>query len=539
MSLFEFLNVAYVRKPVNIKIKSRNFSYLLFILACISVPISIINIIAGKSGNLVSSLLVFAVSIIALIFHHRGKYIVTSTVYYICIGFTPLLISFMQATGGSRDIFMYFFFCIPITVISVITGYTRKQLWIVGALQIFLLFFLIVLRIIPFMQGFSGIIAYSAIIAVVFYLMTLIFLSFSFRVEKSIMITLEQNNTKTKERLNKMHDVVRSSHSTMAIGQDLTQLAEMTARNLQSIQEGAQNVRELLSDLDDTIKKHEPEQRRLSSEGAKVRAQILEQVKTLTQSSDTIGKMDTSIREMTLSAQEKAQVVDILSGEVTITEKVFTNTTKSLEQLEISSDEVLAVISVIEEIASRTNLLAMNAAIEAAHAGDRGRGFAVVAGEIRKLAEETNSNSRKSRDILTKNNKDIHKAYTESAESLRQFTSIKKRTSEVKEALSLSVRGMQSVAEGTGEINQVIGTINGLYASISNSIDEILQIIRQTGVAFELIQERNMKVGNEAVAINEKTANMNGQATRLREIGQENEMSIIRVSKKLDELQTD
>jgi methyl-accepting chemotaxis protein len=229
--------------------------------------------------------------------------------------------------------------------------------------------------------------------------------------------------------------------------------------------------------------------------------------------------------------------VEALSQEAALTEAAFDETIRSLVGLERSSAEVLEVIAVIEEIAERTNLLVMNAAIEAAHAGESGKGFAVVAEEIRKLAEETNENSHISREILTKNDADIHAVVAASEASQTQFKNIQKRTEEVREALEEIIRGMVEISQGTTEINEVIADLKSIHRSVSDAVDSMGAIIDNTHRAFALIQDRAGGVDTAIGTIATKTERLRGQTFELRGIGRQNELGIRALRAKIDELE--
>jgi len=129
----------------------------------------------------------------------------------------------------------------------------------------------------------------------------------------------------------------------------------------------------------------------------------------------------------------------------------------TVEVLGKSSEEIGTIIAVINDIADQTNLLALNAAIEAARAGEQGRGFAVVADEVRKLAEKTTKATKEIADMIK----------TIQRETQGAMDSMQKGTVQVEEGVSLATEAGASLRE------------------IVESIEESSNMVRQIAVAAE------------------------------------------------------
>jgi len=155
------------------------------------------------------------------------------------------------------------------------------------------------------------------------------------------------------------------------------------------------------------------------------------------------------------SAEQGGSVVkETVNGMQSIAEVVRVSAA-TVQELGKSSDQIGEIIGVIDDIADQTNLLALNAAIEAARAGEQGRGFAVVADEVRKLAERTTKATKEIATMIKKIQGDTHGA----------VTAMEKGTKHVDEGIKLADRAGTSLNEIVGISQKVTDMVTQIAAA--------------------------------------------------------------------------
>ena len=153
---------------------------------------------------------------------------------------------------------------------------------------------------------------------------------------------------------------------------------------------------------------------------------------------------------------------------------------KTVESLGSRSDQIGAIIGTIEDIADQTNLLALNAAIEAARAGEQGRGFAVVADEVRALAERTTRATKEIGEMIKAIQRETKGAVTAMEQGVLQ---VQEGTSEAGKSGSALQDILQQINDVAMQVNQIATAAEEQTATtneISNNMHQITDVVQQT-----------------------------------------------------------
>ena len=253
---------------------------------------------------------------------------------------------------------------------------------------------------------------------------------------------------------------------------------------------------------------------------------IERQAASVTQSSSAIEEMLSNISSVSKILADNSEDVLRLSSASAEGREDLTEVSASIRRIARESEELLEISTVIEDIASQTNLLSMNAAIEAAHAGDSGKGFAVVADEIRKLAESSGSQSKTVSAALKKIHDAVEGIDKAAASVLAKFEDIDGKIKTVSEREQIIRNAMEEQSAGSREILSAIGDLNGVTTEVQAGAEEMLQgsreVMKETEMLSRITEEVNDSISEMASGAEEISLAVN----KVNDISRENKESI-------------
>ena len=287
---------------------------------------------------------------------------------------------------------------------------------------------------------------------------------------------------------------------------EIAKVFNVLMENLQTIiREVSGSADALLSTVNDLtgITSNAAENSQRQGEGA---YSMATQVEIMTYNLENVASQAENVRSVSTQSRE----LSALGGEVIlsaakemdkITESVSESST-IIQDLGQQSDQISSIVNVIKEIADQTNLLALNAAIEAARAGEQGRGFAVVADEVRKLAERTSNSTQE---------------ITLMIERIQQGTrhaigSMQTGVTRVAEGSALANRAGEAITEIQSGIAQVVQEVNQMHEflmeqSVANSenahkVEAIARLTEDNSQSFAKIAGDVQNLGEQIAALN-------------------------------------
>ena len=224
-----------------------------------------------------------------------------------------------------------------------------------------------------------------------------------------------------------------------------------------------------------------------SQQAMEVAGAVEQMTKTIIETTKNSSAASDASKKYGNIAREGGNVVnETIKGMNRISE-VVQNSAETVQQLGKSSEHIGEIVQVIDDIADQTNLLALNAAIEAARAGEQGRGFAVVADEVRKLAERTTKATKEIASMIKQIQKDTEDAVVSMEKGTQEVENGKKLTDKAGYALKEIIAGAQDVVDLISQVAAASEEQSTTSEQISRSIESISSVTQQSAAGVQQI----------------------------------------------------
>ena len=246
-----------------------------------------------------------------------------------------------------------------------------------------------------------------------------------------------------------------------------------------------------LSDSADRVTQSSHQQNEKSNQAAAAVEQLVSSISSIAQSAEHVQHQS---QESLARANEGSRSLDVLLGEMNVVERAVKEMADSVNNFVHNTEAITQMTREVKDIAEQTNLLALNAAIEAARAGEQGRGFAVVADEVRKLAEKSSRSASEIDAItaqLSAQSVSVRRSIEEGLEHLDASQSAVASVSNVLQATNGSVtevgHGLDAIASATDQQRRFSGDVENSIEAIAGMARENSGTVEQTaGAAHDL-----------------------------------------------------
>jgi len=272
-----------------------------------------------------------------------------------------------------------------------------------------------------------------------------------------------------------------------AIKDNINHLAESFNNALSDVSAAIQATASASSQISSSAEEMAAGAQEQSSQTSEVAGAVDEMTKTIMDTTHNASNASQTAKNAGTIAKEGGKVVDQTIQGMNRIASVVKQSAETVQQLGKSSDQIGEIVQVIDDIADQTNLLALNAAIEAARAGEQGRGFAVVADEVRKLAERTTKATKEIATMIKQIQQDTSEAVISMTSGTLEVDKGRELADEAGKSLAQIITGAQEVVDIVTQVAAASEEQSSAAEQISKNLEAINHVTNESATGIQQI----------------------------------------------------
>jgi len=310
-------------------------------------------------------------------------------------------------------------------------------------------------------------------------------------------------------------------------GDELSAYMITTKKDIEGINNNIQFMRGQILTQSDKVISASGSMEKINADIDDLNKHITLQAESVAQSSSAIEEMLANINSVTQTLVKNTANINTLANTSGAGRADLTKVSTDIQEIAKESEALLQINSVMQTIASQTNLLAMNAAIEAAHAGESGRGFAVVADEIRKLAENSGNQSKTISAVLKKIKNMIDDITRSTSVVLERFDAIEREVKTVSDQEAQIRNAMEEQGEGSRQILDAISQLNTVTSKVRKASSNMTSEGREVLIQSDALKQITAEVAGNMDDMSNNADEITNAFSRVQEITYENKDNIM------------